>query len=104
MISEITQSDEPRDTDQDLPDLCDTEFARNFLKIYRDTPAGMIPCDGGEFVRLEDAARYFEWQTINRVLALLQTFDERDISRKLLYRTLMEMRPIGHRPKSGQEH
>lgn len=82
---------------------CRPDCAQGPLKIYRDTPVGMIPCDGGQFVRLDEAARYFEWQTINRVLALLQTFEGREVSRKLLYSTLIEMRPIGYTPEPEQE-
>lgn len=68
--------------------------ARETLDVMRDTPAGFIPCEHGEYVCIEDAARYFQWQTLNRILAHLQTFEENEIPRKLLFEQIMEMRPI----------
>jgi hypothetical protein len=63
------------------------------LKIYRDTAAGMIPCEGGDFVRFDEASRYFQWQVLNRVLGLVQNIESKTIERSKLYHALMEMRP-----------
>lgn len=68
--------------------------AREALNIMRDTPAGMIPCEGGDFVRLEEAARYFQWHSFNRVLALLQTYEKDHVPRKVLFEEIMAMRPV----------
>lgn len=77
---------------QEMDILC---AARETLEVMRDTPAGFIPCDHGEYVRIEDASRYFQWHTLNRILAHLQTFEENEIPRKLLFEQIMEMRPTG---------
>lgn len=74
------------------------EVPKHSLKIYRDTPAGMIPCDGGLFVRLDDAARYFQWETLNRVLGLVQNFEGKTIPRSKFYHAIMDLRPVSIDP------
>ena len=63
------------------------------LEIFRDTPAGMIPCDGGEFVRLKDAERYFQWYTLNQVLNALNALEGKTVRKSEVYRAVMAMRP-----------
>ncbi len=36
-----------------------------------------------------------EWATLSRIMDHLNTFDDREIPKKALYRDLMEMRPKG---------
>lgn len=63
------------------------------LKRYREGAKGLEPHPQGEFVRIEEAARHFQWHAINRVLFWIHAREERFFSRGLLHRELIDMRP-----------
>ena len=44
---------------------------------------------------LKDAYISGEWNSLNRVLSLLQTYDDNMLCRKKLYRDIFDMRPTG---------
>lgn len=64
------------------------------LKRYREGAKGLEPHPQGEFVRIDDAARHFQWHAFNRVLFWIHAREERFFSRGLLHRELIDMRPV----------
>lgn len=44
-----------------------------------------------------------EWHALNRVLALLQTYDQRMVKKSELYQDIMELRPMGAAEEFFQE-
>jgi len=63
------------------------------LKRYREGAQGLEPHPQGEFVRIDEAARHFQWHAFNRVLFWIHAREERVFSRGLLHRELIDMRP-----------
>lgn len=63
------------------------------MQKFRDTPIGVVPCEGGDLVLLEDAARHFQWTAFNKVINWLNSREELMICRKELMRVLIDFRP-----------
>jgi hypothetical protein len=63
------------------------------LKRYRLGDHGLEPHPEGEFVKIEEAARHFQWHAFNRVLFWIHAREERFFSRGLLHREVIDMRP-----------
>jgi hypothetical protein len=63
------------------------------LKRFSPGEHGLREDPEGEFVRIEDAARHFQWHAFNRVLFWIHAREERFFSRGLLHRELIDMRP-----------
>lgn len=63
------------------------------LKRYRQGDHGLEPHPEGEFVRIDEASRHFQWHAFNRVLFWIHAREERFFSRGLLHREVIDMRP-----------
>jgi len=63
------------------------------LKRYRQESHGLKPHPEGEYVRIDEAARHFQWHAFNRVLFWIHAREERFFSRGLLHREVIDMRP-----------
>lgn len=63
------------------------------LKRYRQESHGLEPHPEGEYVRIDEASRHFQWHAFNRVLFWIHAREERFFSRGLLHREVIDMRP-----------
>ena len=63
------------------------------LKRFSPGEHGLQEDPEGDFVRIDDAARHFQWHAFNRVLFWIHAREERFFSRGLLHRELIDMRP-----------
>lgn len=68
------------------------------LTRYREQDGGLVPHPDGEFVRHDEALRHFQWAAFDRMLNWINEREERSFPRKLLYHTLVELRPEPVRP------
>jgi len=64
------------------------------LKRFSPGENGLQEDPEGDFVRIEDAARHFQWHAFNRVFFWIHAREERFFSRGLLHRELIDMRPV----------